>query len=112
MRRLPTLVKYVRNTTTWCVASSTESHAFAVLTALEPAPGDGQFLIRTRFVSVDPYMRGRMNEQRGYADPFEIGKAIYGGAVGEIVESNPPKEFFDNPKNERTKLFLSQILSH
>ena len=31
---------------------------------------------------------------------------------GEIVESNPPKEFFDNPKNERTKLFLSQILSH
>jgi ABC-type polar amino acid transport system ATPase subunit len=31
---------------------------------------------------------------------------------GEIVESNPPKEFFDNPKNERTKLFLSQILTH
>ena len=31
---------------------------------------------------------------------------------GEIVESNPPEEFFDNPRNERTKLFLSQILSH
>jgi ABC-type polar amino acid transport system ATPase subunit len=31
---------------------------------------------------------------------------------GEIVESNPPEEFFSNPKNERTKLFLSQILSH
>jgi ABC-type polar amino acid transport system ATPase subunit len=31
---------------------------------------------------------------------------------GEIVESNPPEEFFGNPKNERTKLFLSQILSH
>jgi len=31
---------------------------------------------------------------------------------GEIVESNPPGEFFDNPKNERTKLFLSQILTH
>jgi general L-amino acid transport system ATP-binding protein len=31
---------------------------------------------------------------------------------GEIVETNPPKEFFDNPKNERTKLFLSQILTH
>ncbi|MCH8203793.1 MAG: NADP-dependent oxidoreductase [Candidatus Hydrogenedentes bacterium] len=54
----------------------------------KPAPGDGEFLIRTRFVSVDPYMRGRMNEARGYADPFEIGKTIYGGAVGEIVESN------------------------
>jgi general L-amino acid transport system ATP-binding protein len=32
--------------------------------------------------------------------------------AGEIVEMNPPKEFFDNPKNERTKLFLSQILTH
>jgi general L-amino acid transport system ATP-binding protein len=31
---------------------------------------------------------------------------------GEIVETNPPKEFFDNPSNERTKLFLSQILTH
>jgi len=31
---------------------------------------------------------------------------------GEIVEANPPLEFFDNPKNERTKLFLSQILTH
>ena len=53
-----------------------------------PTPADGQFLIRTRFVSVDPYMRGRMNAQRSYADPFEIGKPIYGGAVGEIIESN------------------------
>lgn len=53
-----------------------------------PTPGDGEFLIRTRYVSVDPYMRGRMNAARGYADPFEIGKIIYGGAVGEIVESN------------------------
>jgi general L-amino acid transport system ATP-binding protein len=32
--------------------------------------------------------------------------------LGEIVEMNPPTEFFDNPRNERTKLFLSQILSH
>ncbi len=53
-----------------------------------PTPGDGQLLIKTRFVSVDPYMRGRMNEQRSYVDPFEIGKPIYGGAVGEVVESN------------------------
>jgi len=61
---------------------------FELIEEPKPAPGDGQFLVRTRFISVDPYMRGRMNEQRGYADPFEIGKAIYGGAVGEIVESN------------------------
>ena len=60
---------------------------FELIEEPRPVPGDGQFLIRTRFVSVDPYMRGRMNEQRSYADPFEIGKPIYGGAVGEIVES-------------------------
>jgi NADPH-dependent curcumin reductase CurA len=53
-----------------------------------PTPGDGQFLIKTRFVSVDPYMRGRMNAERSYADPFEVGKPISGGSVGEIIESN------------------------
>ena len=61
---------------------------FKLIEETKPAPGDGQFLVRTKFVSVDPYMRGRMNEQRAYADPFEIGEGIYGGAVGEIVESN------------------------
>ena len=61
---------------------------FALIEEPRPVPAEGQFLIRTRFVSVDPYMRGRMNAQRSYADPFEIGKPIYGGAVGEIVESN------------------------
>ena len=61
---------------------------FELIEEPKPTPGDGQFLVRTKFVSVDPYMRGRMNEQRSYADPFEIGKVIYGGAVGEIVESD------------------------
>ena len=61
---------------------------FELIEETKPAPGDGQFLVRTKFVSVDPYMRGRMNEQRAYADPFEIGEGIYGGAVGEIVESS------------------------
>ena len=61
---------------------------FKLIEEPTPVPGDGQFLIKTRYVSVDPYMRGRMNAQRSYADPFEIGKPIYGGAVGEIVESN------------------------
>ena len=61
---------------------------FALTEEAKPTPGDGQLVIQTRYVSVDPYMRGRMNEARGYADPFQIGKAIYGGAVGEVVESN------------------------
>ena len=61
---------------------------FKLIEESMPAPGDGEFLIQNRYLSVDPYMRGRMNEARGYADPFQIGEAIYGGAVGEIIESN------------------------
>ena len=61
---------------------------FALIEEPTPTPADGQVLIKTRFVSVDPYMRGRMNAQRSYLPPFEIGKPIHGGAVGEVVESN------------------------
>lgn len=56
-----------------------------------PQAKNGEVLIRTRFVSVDPYMRGRMNEARAYAEPFQIDQVIYGGAVGEVVESNNGK---------------------
>jgi len=49
----------------------------------EPAPG--QLLVRNRFMSVDPYMRGRMNDVKSYVPPFELGKALQGGAVGEVV---------------------------
>ncbi len=53
---------------------------------LPPLP-DGQVLVRNRFMSVDPYMRGRMNDRKSYVPPFEIGKALDGGAVGEVIES-------------------------
>ena len=61
---------------------------FALIEQPTPEPADGQLLIKTHYVSVDPYMRGRMNAQRSYAAPFEIGKPIYGGGVGEVIESN------------------------
>ena len=48
---------------------------------------DQQVLVRNLFMSVDPYMRGRMNEQKSYMPPFEIGKVLEGGAIGEVVES-------------------------
>ena len=48
---------------------------------------DQQVLVRNLFMSVDPYMRGRMNDGKSYAPPFEIGKVLEGGAVGEVVES-------------------------
>ncbi|MGI5164220.1 NADP-dependent oxidoreductase [Spirillospora sp. CA-253888] len=52
-----------------------------------PEPGDGQIVVRNDFVSVDPYMRGRMNDVKSYVPPFELGKAMEGGAVGTVVAS-------------------------
>jgi hypothetical protein len=55
-------------------------------TELEP-PQDREVLVRNLFMSVDPYMRGRMNAGKSYVPPFELGKPLNGGAVGEVVES-------------------------
>jgi len=52
-----------------------------------PSPGPGEVLVRNTFMSVDPYMRGRMNDVKSYVPPFEVGKALEGGAIGEVVES-------------------------
>lgn len=56
-----------------------------------PTPGEGQALVRTRYLSLDPYMRGRMSDAKSYAAPLEIGDVIIGGTVGEVVASNDPK---------------------
>lgn len=48
---------------------------------------EGQVLVRNLYMSVDPYMRGRMNEAKSYVPPFELGKALEGGAVGEVIAS-------------------------
>lgn len=55
-----------------------------------PDPGPGEVQVRNRWMTVDPYMRGRMNEGRSYAPPFELGKAMQGGAVGEVIASSAP----------------------
>jgi NADPH-dependent curcumin reductase CurA len=57
-----------------------------VETTLEPL-GENQVLVRNLFMSVDPYMRGRMNEAKSYVPPFQIGRPLEGGAVGTVVES-------------------------
>lgn len=63
------------------------------LTQVELKPlQDQQVLVRNVFMSVDPYMRGRMNEGSSYIPPFELGKPLEGGAVGEVIESRA-KEF-------------------
>ena len=52
-----------------------------------PAPDPGELLVRTRYLSVDPYMRGRMRDVESYAEPWDVGDALRGGIVGEVVES-------------------------
>ncbi len=52
-----------------------------------PPLADGMVRVRNLFVSVDPYMRGRMNESKSYIPPFQLGEPMDGGAVGEVVES-------------------------
>jgi NADPH-dependent curcumin reductase CurA len=55
-------------------------------TDVEPLK-DREVLVRNLFMSVDPYMRGRMNDRKSYVPPFELGKALNGGAVGDVIES-------------------------
>jgi len=52
---------------------------------------DQEVLVRNLFMSVDPYMRGRMNEGKSYVPPFELGKPLSGGAVGDVIESRAPE---------------------
>lgn len=52
-----------------------------------PQPGEGQMLLRTVYMSVDPYMRGRMSDRKSYAPPFELGKAMDGRAVCQVMVS-------------------------
>jgi NADPH-dependent curcumin reductase CurA len=60
---------------------------FAIVQAPIPQPRDGEFLIRTHYLSLDPYMRGRMNDVKSYAPSVEIGEVMVGATVGEVVES-------------------------
>jgi len=53
-------------------------------------PGDGEVLVRNSYMSVDPYMRGRMVDRKSYVPPFQIGEALSGGAVGQVVASHSP----------------------
>jgi NADPH-dependent curcumin reductase CurA len=66
------------------------AETFRLVTVDVPDPGPGQVVIRNQFMSVDPYMRGRMNDGPSYAPPYEVGKVMHGRAVGEVVSSDDP----------------------
>ncbi len=97
---------------------------FEVASVELPAPGSGEVQVRNHFMSVDPYMRGRMYDRPSYVPPFQIGEALQGGAVGEVVASNDPafavgdavqsmwgwREAFNAPANTLQKLDTSSGL--
>ncbi len=56
-----------------------------------PEPGVGQVLVRNIYMSVDPYMRGRMMDRESYVPPFQVGQPLEGGCVGRVVKSNQGK---------------------
>jgi NADPH-dependent curcumin reductase CurA len=68
-----------------------EESNFRIVESPIAKPGPGQLLVRNLWLSLDPYMRGRMSDAKSYATPVQIGEVMVGGVVGEVVESNHPK---------------------
>jgi NADPH-dependent curcumin reductase CurA len=68
-----------------------EESNFKIVETELPAPGGGELLVKNYWLSLDPYMRGRMNATKSYAKYVEIGEVMTGGTVGKVVESNNPK---------------------
>lgn len=64
---------------------------FEIVEAPLPEPAEGQVLVRARYLSLDPYMRGRMSDAPSYAKPVEIGAVMEGRTAGEVVASRDPR---------------------
>lgn len=64
---------------------------FKLVESPVPAPKPGEILVRVLYLSVDPYMRGRMNDVKSYAPPVQIGEVMGGGAVGKVMASQNPQ---------------------
>lgn len=67
------------------------SENFSVVESEIPAPGEGQLLLRTLYLSLDPYMRGRMSDAKSYAAPVAVGDVMVGATVSRVELSNNPK---------------------
>lgn len=63
---------------------------FALVTVELPQPAAGEVLVKNLYMSVDPYMRGRMREDAVYAQAYAVNEVMYGGAIGKVIESNDP----------------------
>lgn len=72
------------------VGEPTADNFTLATTELDTTPPENRLLVRNLYLSVDPYMRGRMRDTRSYTPPFQIGEALTGGAVGEVIASAHP----------------------
>jgi NADPH-dependent curcumin reductase CurA len=66
-----------------------ENFELATVTVPDPPPGEVQ--VKNIWMTVDPYMRGRMVDRASYVPPFQLGEPLQGGAAGEVVASNNPR---------------------
>src|SRR5690554_7282304 len=75
---------------------------FKIITEEKPSAKDGEILLKSSYVSVDPYLRGRMSDTKSYVPPFELNKPIQSGVIAKVLES----------KNEKLKVgdFVSGML--
>ncbi len=71
------------------VGEATEAN-FRIIDTEMPQPKDGEVLVRTLYLSVDPYMRGRMDDRKSYIAPFALNEVITGVGIGEVIESRSP----------------------
>ena len=83
---MPRQIVLASRPTGWPTAAN-----FALTEADQPDLADGQIRVRNLFMSVDPYMRGRMNDAESYVPPFRLGKPLEGGAIGTVIESRSPE---------------------
>src|SRR2546425_2822378 len=66
-------------------------HNFKVVEVPVGTPGAGEVLVRNEWLSLDPYMRGRMNDVKSYVPPAQLGEVMVGQTVGEVIESQDPR---------------------
>ena len=64
---------------------------FELATVSVPNPAPGEVQVKNLWMTVDPYMRGRMIDRASYVPPFKLGEALQGGAIGEVTASNDPR---------------------
>ncbi len=84
---------------------------FELATVDVPDPGPGEVLVRNTWMSVDPYMRGRMYDRPSYVPPFQLGQVLQGGAIGVVEKSNDPNlkpgDLVDSMMNGWREAFVS-----